>query len=216
MRPLTIRFDTLVTGAFVENGYALYDDTRDDCVLIDPGDEPKKWLAWCDAAKRTPIAILGTHAHLDHVGAVAAIQDQFDAAYLLHRDEVPMLDHLATQCAMFGMPPIPNPRVTSHVAHGQELTLAGVDVRAIATPGHTPGGMSYHVPKLDTVFTGDTLFAGSIGRTDLPGGDHEQLLESLRNLVLALDDDVTVAPGHGPTTSIYAERTGNPFFRVDR
>lgn len=213
---MALRYETLVTGSFVENGYVLWDDDHDTCVLIDPGAEPERWVAWLDEKGLTPVRILGTHCHLDHVGAIAALQERYGCPFTIHPDEQEMLDHLPLQCRMFGYPEVPLPTQVTHVTDGATLDDAHVPIQVIATPGHTPGGTSYHVPPLGRVFTGDTLFAGSIGRTDLPGGDHETLLSALRRLVLKLDDAVVVCPGHGPESTIGDERRNNPFFRVER
>ena len=213
---MALRHETVVTGSFVENGYVLWDDARDDCVLIDPGAEPERWHAWLDEQGLRPVRILATHCHLDHVGAVAALQNTYDCPLTIHHDEREMLDNLALQCRMFGHPEIPLPGHVTEIRDGDTLTDAGLTLRAIANPGHTPGGTTYHAPALGRAYTGDTLFAGSIGRSDLPGGDHELLLRSLRRLVEALPDDTIVCPGHGPETTIGRERTTNPFFRVER
>ncbi len=204
---------TLVTGAFVENGYVIHAEGRQDAVVIDPGAEPEGWLRLLAERGLRPVAILGTHGHLDHVGAVAAIQARHGSPYLVHADEVQMLEHLPLQCRLFGLPPFDPPRVSGHVQDGKTLTPAGFPIRIVATPGHTPGGTSYHVPDLGTVFTGDTLFAGTIGRTDLPGGDHRLLLRSLERLVAALPEETVVASGHGPETTIGEERDENPFLQ---
>jgi hydroxyacylglutathione hydrolase len=213
---MALRYETLVTGSFVENGYVLWDDDRSDCILIDPGAEPERWTTWLDDKELRPVRILATHCHLDHVGAVAALQQEYDCPFSIHTDEREMLDALPVQTRMFGHPSIDMPHNIHHLGDEETIDDAGFDLHTIPTPGHTPGGMSYHAPGLGRVFTGDTLFAGSIGRTDLPGGDHDLLLRSLRGLVLRLDDATVVCPGHGPESTIHQERTSNPFFRVER
>lgn len=214
---MTLHLETLVTGSFVENGYVVWQEGSDEAVVVDPGAEPERWVAWFEDNKLVPKMVLGTHCHLDHVGAVAALQGRFDAAYRIHADEAEMCEAIPLQCRMFGHPEIPQPKVTGHVADGETFTVGGVEVNAVATPGHTPGGTCYHVPALGAtgaVFTGDTLFQRSIGRTDLPGGDTDTLMASLRALCEKLPDETVVYPGHGPATTIGAEREGNPFFRA--
>ncbi len=211
-----IQIHTLVTGGFVENGYILHREGAKDAVLIDPGAEPETWLAKLDALDLQPRVILATHAHLDHIGAVAGIQKRHPAPFMLHHEEQPVLDSLDWQCDLFGLPRIPIPKVEGGIQDGETLEHADVPLEAIATPGHTPGSTCYHVPGLKRVFTGDTLFAGTVGRTDLPGGDAETLTRSLKRLCEKLDDDTVALPGHGPETTIGEERRSNPFFRFER
>lgn len=211
-----IQVHTLVTGSFVENGYILHRDGHDEAIVIDPGAESTKWIDELKQKGLRPVVILATHAHLDHVGAAADIQKEHDAEFHLHAQEEQVLDTLDWQCDLFGIPRIPKPRVTKTLQDDETLEAAGIKIHVIATPGHTPGSSSYHVPELKRVFTGDTLFAGTIGRTDLPGGDHDTLVASLEGLCRRLDDETIVLPGHGPATTIQQERTANPYFRVAR
>lgn len=211
-----IQVHTLVTGQFVENGYILHRKDSRDAVLIDPGAEPETWLAKLDENGLKPRLILATHAHLDHVGAVSDLQQAHDTEFRLHADEVQVLESLDWQCDLFGMPRIPIPRHGAPIADDEPIEVGGIAIRPIATPGHTPGGTCYHVEALDRVFTGDTLFAGTVGRTDLPGGDSKTLVRSLERLCRLLDDDTVALPGHGPATTIGEERTTNPFFRLEK
>jgi hydroxyacylglutathione hydrolase len=211
-----IQVHTLVTGAFVENGYILHREGSPEAILIDPGAEPQTWLTQLDKRGLRPVLILATHAHLDHVGAIAGIQQAHEAPLRLHEDEQQVLDTLDWQCELFSMPKIDPPQVDRPITDGEKIEAAGIRLHAIATPGHTPGGTCYHVPEIDRVFTGDTLFDGTVGRTDLPGGDSAQLVSSLTRLCKTLPDETIVLPGHGPTTTIKKERTTNPFFRAER
>ncbi|MBW3583719.1 MAG: MBL fold metallo-hydrolase [Euryarchaeota archaeon] len=213
---MAIHVETLVTGSFVENGYVLWRDDSDAAIAIDPGAEPERWVAWFEEKGLTPAAILCTHCHLDHCGAVKALQERFQAPFLIHHEEQVMLDALPVQCEMFGHPKVPKPKVTDHLFDDQVLDHAGYRITCIPTPGHTPGGTCFHVEEIGTVFTGDTLFAGSVGRTDFPGGETETLLASLKDLCERLPDETRVLSGHGPETTIGTERTTNPFFRVER
>lgn len=213
---MALRYETLVTGTFVENGYVFWDDTQNECVLVDPGAEPDRWVSWLEERDLCPVRILGTHCHLDHVGAVAALQERYQCPLSIHHDEKEMLDALPIQCRMFGYPEVAVPPLVETFDDEATFEEAGVPVEAFANPGHTPGGTSFIVPGLGRVFTGDTLFAGSIGRSDLPGGDGELLIRSLKKLVLALPDEMIVCPGHGPETTVGHERRNNPFFRVER
>lgn len=211
-----IKVHTLVTGGFVENGYILHREGAKDAVLIDPGAEPETWIAKLDELDLRPCLILATHAHLDHVGAVSGIQKRHPAPFVLHEEERVVLESLDWQCDLFGLPRIPVPEVERTIQDEDRLDDADIQIEAIATPGHTPGSTCYHVPALNQVFTGDTLFAGTVGRTDLPGGDGETLTRSLKRLCTRLDDDTVALPGHGPTTTIGEERQTNPFFRFER
>ena len=171
--------------------------------IVDPGDEPARIV---DALKgAVPTAILLTHAHFDHVGAVTALQERFPGLPLyVHPEDVRYLGHPMNRCPP-DYPGIPVPRDIRDCR-----TLEGVTV--IETPGHTPGGVCYHFPDARLVLTGDTLFAGSVGRTDFPGGDMARMIESLKRLI-ELPEATTVVPGHGDETTIATEKRRNPFLR---
>ena len=199
---------SLVVGALFTNCYILRAETK-EAMVVDPGAEPE---AITEALQEEGLAvryILLTHAHFDHVCAVKALQDTLGGETLLHGADLPLLQNLPAQGAAFGMRTGPVPRVDRLAKEGDLLSLGGCDFQIIHTPGHSPGGISLLASGM--VLVGDALFAGSIGRTDLPGGDQQQLLHSIRSKLFSLEDDVWVFPGHGEATRIGQERSSNPF-----
>ena len=191
---------TLTLGSYQTNCYIIHDDSSKDCCIIDPGYTPELILQELDRLGLTAQAILLTHCHFDHVGGVRHIAAETGCEVYLCADDL-------------GMPPIFTggvPYYTKTYADGQILELAGLSLRVLHTPGHTPGSVCLLTE--DAMFSGDTLFAGSCGRTDLPGGSWNTILKSLRRLS-ALENDFRVYPGHGESTSLAAEKRYNPYMR---
>lgn len=205
--------ETQPVGPFFMNTYVLgCPDTR-EAVIIDPGYEPEIILGFLEKHHLTPKRILCTHGHLDHVGAVADVKTATGAPVGLHPDDLFLYESITEWAPMFGMTVKPAPPPDEFLGDGDEVRFGQYSVKAIHTPGHTPGGMSYLVG--DALFAGDTLFAGSVGRTDLPGGSWTQLLQSIKERLFPLGDHVVVYSGHGPTTTIGRERRTNPFLQGD-
>jgi glyoxylase-like metal-dependent hydrolase (beta-lactamase superfamily II) len=202
-----VEIQRVVVGPFQENCYILTVGDEDG-IVIDPGDEAEKIMEAIGTCKIS--SILLTHAHVDHIGAVAAIQRQTGAAIGMSDREVPLLKGAATQAAIFGLPAPPPFKIDFFVQDNQLISLGESQVTAFATPGHSPGGVSYYVQG--RLFAGDVLFYNSIGRTDLPAASSSQLLASIRNTLLILADETIVYPGHGPETTIGREKKYNPFF----
>ena len=200
---------TIVTGPFQENSYLLVDKSSNKSVLIDPGDEGQKIINYINEKNIIPIAIINTHAHLDHIGAISEIKAEYSIPFYLHIEEKPILDSYLVSCRMFGMKPAESPSVDEWLNASGELLIGPFKFLIIETPGHTPGGCSFLID--DIIFVGDTLFQGSIGRTDLPGGDRKILDKSLIKLINKLNPKTTVYSGHGPSTSIGFEKINNPF-----
>jgi len=207
--------ETRAVGPFFKNGFLLGCEESGDAVLIDPGDEVDALL---ELVRRRTMAvrhILLTHAHVDHITGVAAAKQALGAPVYLHRDDLFLYDKAVQQGTMFGLRVTQPPPIDVFYGPEQRIAFGGYEVRWHHTPGHCPGGVCLQVGKQGTagqqLFVGDTLFAGSIGRTDLPGGDTATLLHSIRHVLFAFGDDAEVFPGHGPTTTIGRERTTNPF-----
>ncbi|GEL19051.1 MBL fold metallo-hydrolase [Pseudonocardia asaccharolytica] len=210
-------------GAFQTNCYVLARDAGEACIVVDPGQDAVEPLEELLAEHRlTPVAVLLTHGHFDHTFSVAPVCDGHDMPAWIHPDDREMLaDPLkgisADSAAFFGgRLELREPREVRHLDDGSTLSLAGLELRVDHTPGHTPGSVVFSTPTeegVEVVLAGDTLFAGSVGRTDLPGGSHEQLLASIRDRLLTRDDSAFVLPGHGPTTTIGRERASNPFLQ---
>lgn len=200
--------NVITVGPFQENCYLLVQDG--ELAVFDPGDEAERLIQAIDATGATPRYIVLTHAHLDHVGAAAALRERYGIPLYCPRGETELLENLPVQCAMFGLPPQAAPAPDHLVDEGLSLPLGSAAIVAFDTPGHSPGGTCYRLG--DHVFVGDTIFAGGVGRTDLWGGSWPILQASIEARIFTLEDGVTLYPGHGPTTTVGEERRSNPFF----
>jgi glyoxylase-like metal-dependent hydrolase (beta-lactamase superfamily II) len=185
--------------------------------VIDPGDEAPRILGELRARGLTAVTLVHTHAHFDHFMGTSEVAQGTGAEVALHRDDRFLWDHLDDQLRLFGMPARrgPGPGVPAReLAGGERLAFGKREARVLHTPGHTPGSLCLFLEaagERPLLFAGDTLFAGSIGRTDLPGGSYPEIVQSIRGPLFALPDDTLVIPGHGPETSIALEREDNPF-----
>ena len=206
---MKLQVHSLITGPFQENSYIIAELLSKDCILIDPGDEAEKISYFIDDNKFNPIAIINTHAHLDHIGAISEIKEKYSIPFYLHVGEKPILDSYPLAWRMFGIKSGKSPSVDEWLDSSGNLFIEPFKLLIIETPGHTPGGCSFLIN--DAIFVGDTLFQGSIGRTDLPGGDRKILDKSLVKLIKNLNPNTTVYSGHGPVTSIGIEKINNPF-----
>ena len=200
---------------FFKNGFVLGCETSKEGVIIDPGDEINDLLAIVERTQLAIKYILLTHAHVDHVTGVAKCKEMLGAPVCLHRDDLFLYDEAVQQGALFGLRVDPLPPIDHYYDELGPLRFGGYEAGVHHTPGHCPGGVCLQVGEAgrlgQMLFDGDTLFAGSIGRTDLPGGDHALLLRSIREVLLPFGDEVEVYPGHGPKTTIGDERRTNPF-----
>jgi glyoxylase-like metal-dependent hydrolase (beta-lactamase superfamily II) len=207
--------ETQAVGPFFKNGFVVAcDDTR-EAVIIDPGDEVNELLVFADERGLAIRHILLTHAHVDHVTGVAEAKRRLNVPVHLHRDDLFLYEAAVEQGAMFGLRVVPQPPIDAFYEAGQVIAFGHLEARPHHTPGHCPGGVCLQIGARGkagrALFVGDTLFAGSIGRTDLPGGDYGTLIHSIRSVLFAFGDDAVVYPGHGPTTTIGQERRTNPF-----
>jgi glyoxylase-like metal-dependent hydrolase (beta-lactamase superfamily II) len=210
--------EVLPVGPLQCNCSILGDETTREAIVIDPGDEVERILAVLAAHDLRVRYIVNTHAHFDHVGNCCELKQATGAEIWLHKGDLPIYETAPRQAAAFadyGVKPIHLAPVDRYLADADGLQVGRIAAEAIHTPGHTPGSLSLHVPGADRhmLFAGDTLFRDSIGRTDLPGGDMHQILRSIRDRLLCLDDQTEVWPGHGPMTTIGRERRRNPFLR---
>ncbi len=199
----------LVVGPLQVNCFILADEKTKEAVVIDPGDDAHDILKIIKEKDLKVRYIVNTHAHFDHVGANKAVKEATGAELLLHEADAPVLATTSNQSRSFGMDPVISPPADRYVKHGDMITAGEVSLKVLHTPGHSPGGIS--LLEQGMVFTGDALFAGSIGRTDLPGGDLMTLLRSIKTNLMTLPDDTKVFPGHGPASTIGDERRENPF-----
>jgi len=182
-------------------------------LVVDPGDEVERLRRRIDELELQVVLVLCTHGHVDHAGGAADLVTALGVPLAMHPGDERWLQALPQRARIWGMPTRRVPEVDRPVAHGDTLAIGGLTARVLHTPGHTPAGCCLHFEAQGVVFTGDTLFAGSVGRTDLPTGSAATLVQSIHTHLLALDDEVVVYPGHGPPTTIGAERRDNPFLR---
>ena len=196
-------------GPFGNNVYVITDPASRETAVVDVGFEPERVI---DLVQREGLRVrwlLATHAHYDHVAAMLPVQRAVGGAFALHPADRPLLEAVAFQGSMFGLPPVAVPEVALELAEGVPVPLGEQFLDVLFTPGHSPGHVTFRHGH--TLWSGDVLFAGSVGRTDLPGSSWDVLERSIRDKLFPLGDDVNVLPGHGPATTIGAERRGNPF-----
>jgi glyoxylase-like metal-dependent hydrolase (beta-lactamase superfamily II) len=212
-------FDVRAAPPFMKNGFVLACERTREGVIIDPGDEVGDLLDIVEARQLSIKYILLTHAHVDHIVGVDEARDALKAPVGLHRDDLELYSRAVEQAALFGFRVDQPKPVDFFYQPATPLVFGDYEVRAHHTPGHCPGGVCLQVGRADDathgklLIVGDTLFAGSIGRTDLPGGDLDVLLHSIRDVLFAFGDDAIVWPGHGPKTTIGQERRTNPFLQ---
>jgi len=202
-------------GPFMQNGFIVACEATREAVIIDPGDGVEGLLAFASREKLDIRHILLTHAHVDHVTGVAAAKRALNVPIYLHRDDLFLYERAVESGAMFGLQVERQPPIDVYYAPGQVMAFGQCEARPHHTPGHCPGGVCLQIGRKGEagkdLFVGDTLFAGSIGRTDLPGGDYDTLIGSIRTVLFGFGDDAKVYPGHGPGTTIGQERRTNPF-----
>jgi hydroxyacylglutathione hydrolase len=224
--------EILPVGLLQCNCSILGDPETQEAMVLDPGDEVERILQVLNRHSLTVKAIVSTHAHIDHVGGLHRLQQVTEAPVLMHGEDLDLYRHLDEQAAFLGIPPPPVAHIDQLLREGDTLRWGKYAASILHTPGHTPGSVSLYLPAYlvepapgrahrgesaadatGTLFAGDTLFAGSIGRTDLWGGSTPDILKSIHSKLLVLPERTLVYPGHGPTTTIGEERTTNPFLR---
>ncbi|HKW48912.1 MAG TPA: MBL fold metallo-hydrolase [Gemmatimonadaceae bacterium] len=203
-----MKIDWCTVGAFQENSYLIVDSSTRRAVLVDPGAEPQQIIQMVRASGATLDAIWLTHAHIDHIGAIAPVKRVWDVPIYMHPADKPLYDRGVIQAAAYGLSFEQPPDPDHDLAEGDVLNVGSLQFDVLHVPGHAPGHVAF--VGGGQMLGGDLLFAGSIGRTDLPLSDPERMIESLER-VAALPDDTVVYPGHGPATSIGRERVTNPF-----
>ena len=206
---LDVRMFTV--GQVQENCFVLRAEDSKKALIVDPGDEAERILAPVEELGLEVEAILVTHCHFDHIGAVAPVAKATGAPVYCPQLEVPVLADIMSFVPWPGFGPFESYDADETVSGGEKLNLAGLEIDVIFTPGHSPGHVTYSVPEHEAVFSGDVLFQGSVGRVDLPGGDWPTLLQSITTLVESLPADTRVFPGHMGITTLGAERATNPF-----
>jgi hydroxyacylglutathione hydrolase len=198
-------------GPVAENSFIFRSDGSDRALIVDPGDEAERLLGAIDALGATLDGILVTHTHFDHIGAVAEVARATGAEVWVPEMEAFVLEDIDRYVPWPGFGPFENHKAEHTLNGGERLELAGFEIDVLHTPGHSPGHVTFSIPNESAIFSGDVLFQQSVGRTDLPYGDHDALMESIRMLLDTLPDETAVYPGHMGLTSLGAERASNPF-----
>lgn len=210
-----VRFEV---NPFGENTYVMYDEGVKEAVVVDPG--------MMNALEREGVdeflfnhglhvkCVMITHVHIDHVSSAAWLASKYSAPVCASEADAPLADALPLQAKRFGLKIVVQPLlINKYIKEGDSIYLASEEIKVLAVPGHSLGGLAFYLPQSSTVFVGDSVFLGSIGRTDLPGGSHAQLVENVRSKILTLPADTMILPGHGPFTTVGAEQASNPYLQ---
>ncbi|CAG5069458.1 Hydroxyacylglutathione hydrolase GloC [Dyadobacter sp. CECT 9623] len=211
-----VQVKSFVFNPFSENTYLIHDATG-EAVIIDPGCSDKAELAavesYVEANSLKPVYVINTHAHIDHVLGIAALKRKYDIPFALHQLDEPLLKAVKTYASNYGFHGFDEPEIDSYLKEGEVFQFGETALEIIFVPGHAPGHVAFVNHAQRFVIGGDVLFRLSIGRTDLPGGNHATLLESIRTKIFTLPDDYTVYAGHMEPTTVGFEKKNNPFFR---
>lgn len=206
---MSINVKVVVTGPFQENTFIITDSVTGEAVFIDPGDDSDILISEINKSNLHPLAIINTHAHIDHIGAVFRLQSEWNIPFYLHKNEQMVLDTFEQTRRLFGLPVSEKPNVDYWIDSEEDLEIGPFHFEVMFTPGHTPGGITFIIEE--HVFSGDTLFNGSVGRTDLPGGDWNTLKSSLKKMIEQIDSKMIIHSGHGSNTTMGREQLENPF-----
>ena len=209
-----ITIDSFTFGPFQENTYILYDETK-ECIIIDPGcydDQERNELnEFIENNKLNPVKLINTHCHIDHVVGNRFIADKYSLELEMNKHDKPMLDSLLTVAKMYNLKAEPSPEPSVYLSEGDVIKFGNSTLKILFTPGHSPGSITFYNTEQKFMIVGDVLFQGSIGRTDLPGGNYETLISSIKNKLFPMGDEYVVYNGHGQSTTIGFERKNNPF-----
>ncbi len=208
---MAVKIKTLQVGPLEVNCYILWDSEMLEAFIIDPGGDASLIKKEADALGLRVMYIVNTHGHFDHVGADGELRKHYSVPLAIHKADVTLLKNASDHAAIFGVKAERQPSPDIFLTNNALLEAGSITLKVLHTPGHTPGGVCLYDEADSLVFSGDTLFSGSVGRTDLEGGSGEELMNSIKHRLLCLDDSVRVFPGHGSTTTIGAEREHNPF-----
>lgn len=204
-----MNYQLVIVGPLETNCYIYFCPETRECAVIDPGAEADQIFPLITHLNLKPVIILNTHGHVDHTGANLEIKDRYRAPIAMHQDDLPLLEENIQLEFGLMLGAKPTPRPDRLLADGDEVRVGQTSLKVIHTPGHSPGSVCFYTPGI--LFSGDTLFCGGVGRTDLPGGSWKDLIRSLRTRVLTYPDETLVLPGHGPRTTIREEKENNPF-----
>lgn len=211
-----MKIDTLVLGDFQANCYCVRTDAKQKkCLVIDPGQNPEDLVRFLESEKLTPEMIVLTHGHVDHIAGVETVRQRWPKVKVaIHEADANMLPDPAANLSMLAGTMVQARPAEMELGEEPFLNAVGLRFQIIHTPGHTPGGICLYSAKDEILFSGDTLFAGSVGRTDFPGGSYEQLISGIHQSLLILPEQTTVYPGHGPATTLRNEKKHNPFIKA--
>ncbi|WP_224981826.1 MBL fold metallo-hydrolase [Geomonas agri] len=204
-------FETIVVGPLGVNCFILGDKQSNEGMIVDPGADCEMVLAAVSHFGIKVKYIVNTHGHFDHIGCNRSLKEKTGAQLLAHKEDVPFLVNAARSAQKYGLTVENSPEPDAFLTDGMKLELGRRVIEVLHTPGHTQGGCCLYLANEKLLISGDTLFADSVGRTDLPGGSHEQLIQSIKTKLMPLPDDTVVWPGHGPSSTIGQERSFNPY-----
>lgn len=211
-----ITIQSFAFGPFQENTYVLSDETK-ECIIIDPGcydDKNRNELtAFIESKQLKPVRLINTHCHLDHVFGNGFVADKYNLKLEINKKDLPVLDSYMPTAKMYNLDAQPSPQPSSFLDEGDVVAFGSSSLEIVFTPGHSPGSITFYNTAQKFMIVGDVLFQGSIGRTDLPGGDMDTLIASIKNKLLPFEDDYVVYNGHGPATTIGNEKRMNPFLQ---
>jgi len=204
-------FETIVVGALGVNCYLLADSETKEGIVIDPGADAGNILSAVEASGVKVLRILNTHGHFDHIGGNRRVAEATGAQIMINKEDEPFLSRASKSATMYGLTAEDSPTPSSYLAEGDIIHFGRHSVKVIHIPGHSPGGSCFYLEKEGLLISGDSLFADSVGRTDLPGGSQAELVLSIRSKLLVLPEETRVFPGHGPSTTIGHEKKFNPY-----
>ncbi|MBN1222049.1 MAG: MBL fold metallo-hydrolase [Candidatus Aminicenantes bacterium] len=206
-----MKYESVIVGALETNCYLVYCSRTRECAVIDPGAEPHKIFSVIHENDLKPTMVIDTHGHVDHVGSNADVIDKFKVPLLIHEADSPMLDKIQLMELSFFLDAKNSPPPDRFLVEGDKIKIGEVQLEVLHTPGHSPGSVSLIGDGI--LFSGDTLFSGGVGRTDLPGGSWSELVKSIKEKILTLPAQTLVLPGHGPSTTVGQEELSNPFIQ---
>jgi len=204
----------LVVGPLQANCYLLWDKPGGSVAIIDPGGDPEEIISVIEEHNLKPVVLINTHGHIDHIAANRTIKERYDIPLLIHTADAACLTDSNLNLSALGFGRLDSPPADRELQDGDEIPVGEIRLKVISTPGHSPGGICLLISRSDqpdVIITGDTLFAGGVGRTDFPGGSMHQLMASIKDRLLAFPDQTIILPGHGPHSTIGEERDSNPF-----